>query len=240
MIIKYEGEYNMKKFNFIDLDKSKLPVTKGKKVDGFRFYDIDGKAYPSVTSVLGIKKKAELQGWREKIGEDVANWEMGRAARRGKATHLLVEEYLKGKTPSERGVLPLGLFKLLRPYIDQIDNIHLLETIMYSPKLTIAGQVDCIAEYNGKLSVIDFKTANKERQESWIDNYFLQTTAYAQMYEETFGKNIDQIVILLASEDGSVQNFVKEKKDYMSPLMKSIDEFYKYYQEQNKDKIKQD
>ena len=230
----------MKKFNFIDLDKSKLPVTKGKKVDGFRFYDIDGKAYPSVTSVLGIKKKAELQGWREKIGEDVANWEMGRAARRGKATHLLVEEYLKGKTPSERGVLPLGLFKLLRPYIDQIDNIHLLETIMYSPKLSIAGQVDCIAEYNGKLSVIDFKTANKERQESWIDNYFLQTTAYAQMYEETFGKNIDQIVILLASEDGSVQNFVKEKKDYMSPLMKSIDEFYKYYQEQNKDKIKQE
>ena len=230
----------MKKFNFIDLDKSKLPVTKGKKVDGFRFYDIDGKAYPSVTSVLGIKKKAELQGWREKIGEDVANWEMGRAARRGKATHLLVEEYLKGKTPSERGVLPLGLFKLLRPYVDQIDNIHLLETIMYSPKLTIAGQVDCVAEYNGKLSVIDFKTANKERQESWIDNYFLQTTAYAQMYEETFGKNIDQIVILLASEDGSVQNFVKEKKDYMSPLMKSIDEFYKYYQEQNKDKIKQE
>jgi len=230
----------MKKFNFIDLDKSKLPVTKGKKVDGFRFYDIDGKAYPSVTSVLGIKKKAELQGWREKIGEDVANWEMGRAARRGKATHLLVEEYLKGKTPSERGVLPLGLFKLLRPYVDQIDNIHLLETIMYSPKLTIAGQVDCVAEYNGKLSVIDFKTANKERQESWIDNYFLQTTAYAQMYEETFGKSIDQIVILLASEDGSVQNFVKEKKDYMTPLMKSIDEFYKYYQEQNKDKIKQD
>ena len=230
----------MKKFNFIDLDKSKLPVTKGKKVDGFRFYDIDGKAYPSVTSVLGIKKKAELQGWREKIGEDVANWEMGRAARRGKATHLLVEEYLKGQTPSERGVLPLGLFKLLRPYIDQIDNIHLLETIMYSPKLTIAGQVDCIAEYNGKLSVIDFKTANKERQESWIENYFLQTTAYAQMYEETYGKNIDQIVILLASEDGSVQNFVKEKNDYMSPLMKSIDEFYKYYQEQNKDKIKQD
>ena len=230
----------MKKFNFIDLDKSKLPVTKGKKVDGFRFYDIDGKAYPSVTSVLGIKKKAELQGWREKIGEDVANWEMGRAARRGKATHLLVEEYLKGKTPSERGVLPLGLFKLLRPYIDQIDNIHLLETIMYSPKLTIAGQVDCVAEYNGKLSVIDFKTANKERQESWIDNYFLQTTAYAQMYEETFGKSIDQVVILLASEDGSVQNFIKEKKDYMQPLMKSIDEFYKYYSEQNKDKIKQE
>jgi len=230
----------MKKFNFIDLDKSKLPVTKGKKVDGFRFYDIDGKAYPSVTSVLGIKKKAELQGWREKIGEDVANWEMGRAARRGKATHTLIEQYLKGLTPSERGVLPLGLFRLIKPYVDQIDNIHCLETIMYSKKLTIAGQVDCIAEYNGKLSVIDFKTANKERQESWIENYFMQTTAYAQMYEEIFGKKIEQIVILLASEDGSTQSFIKETKDYMTPLMKSIDDFYKYYENLNKDKIKQE
>ena len=229
-----------KKFNFIDLDKSKLPVTKGKKVDGFRFYDIDGKAYPSITTVLGIQKKAQLQEWRDKIGENVANWEMGRAARRGKATHLLIEQYIKGLTPSERGVLPLGLFRLIKPYVDQIDNIHCLETIMYSKKLTIAGQVDCIAEYNGKLSVIDFKTANKERQESWIENYFMQTTAYAQMYEELFGKEIEQIVILLASEDGSVQSFIKEKKDYMDPLKKSINDFYKYYEELNKDKIKQE
>ena len=229
-----------KKFNFIDLDKSKLPVTKGKKVDGFRFYDIDGKAYPSITTVLGIQKKAQLQEWRDKIGENVANWEMGRAARRGKATHLLIEQYIKGLTPSERGVLPLGLFRLIKPYVDQIDNIHCLETIMYSKKLTIAGQVDCIAEYNGKLSVIDFKTANKERQESWIENYFMQTTAYAQMYEEIFGKKIEQIVILLASEDGSTQSFIKETKDYMTPLMKSIDDFYKYYENLNKDKIKQD
>jgi len=229
-----------KKFNFIDLDKSKLPVTKGKKVDGFRFYDIDGKAYPSITTVLGIQKKAQLQEWRDKIGENVANWEMGRAARRGKATHLLIEQYIKGLTPSERGVLPLGLFRLIKPYVDQIDNIHCLETIMYSKKLTIAGQVDCIAEYNGKLSVIDFKTANKERQESWIENYFMQTSAYAQMYEELFGKEIEQIVILLASEDGTVQNFIKEKKDYMEPLKKSINDFYKYYEELNKDKIKQE
>ena len=229
-----------KKFNFIDLDKSKLPVTKGKKIDGFRFYDIDGKAYPSITTVLGIQKKAQLQEWRDKIGENVANWEMGRAARRGKATHTLIEQYLKGLTPSERGVLPLGLFRLIKPYVDQIDNIHCLETIMYSKELTIAGQVDCIAEYNGKLSVIDFKTANKERQESWIENYFMQTTAYAKMYEEIFGKKIEQIVILLASEDGSTQSFIKETKDYMTPLMKSIDDFYKYYENLNKDKIKQD
>src|SRR6056300_89355 len=222
------------KFEFIDLDKSGLPKTKGKNVNGFRFYEIDGKAYPSVTSVLGIRKKKELQQWRDKIGEDVANWEMRRAARRGTAVHRLVEEYIKGQTPSERGVLPLGLFKLLKPYIDQINNVHLLETIMYSPKLTIAGQVDCVAEYNGKLSVIDFKTANKERNEEWIDNYFLQTTAYAHMYEEIFNKPIEQIVILLAGEDGSVACYKKDPKDYTESLGKAIQEFYKYYEELNK------
>ena len=224
-------------FKFIELDKSVLPKTKGKRIDGFRFYDINGKNYPSITTVLGIRKSEALKGWREKIGEGVANWEMGRAARRGKSFHTLVEQYLKGETPSIRDVLPLGLFKLLKPYIDQIDNIHLLEAIMYSPKLTVAGQVDCVAEYNGKLSVIDFKTANKERQEDWIDNYFLQTTAYAHMYEETFGTPIEQIVILIASEDGSVQTFVKNKADYEEELGKSIQNFYKYFEEKQKDKI---
>ena len=224
-------------FKFIELDKSVLPKTKGKRIDGFRFYDINGKNYPSITTVLGIRKSEALKGWREKIGESVANWEMGRAARRGKSFHTLVEQYLKGETPSIRDVLPLGLFKLLKPYIDQINNIRLLEAIMYSPKLTVAGQVDCVAEYNGKLSVIDFKTANKERQEDWIDNYFLQTTAYAHMYEETFGTPIEQIVILIASEDGTTQAFIKNKADYEKELGKAIEGFYKYYEELNKDKI---
>lgn len=224
----------MKKFKFIDIDHNKLPVTKGKNVNGFRFYDIDGQAFPSVTSVLSIGKKEGLQKWRDSVGEGAANWEMGRAARRGKATHTLVEQYLKGETPSERSVLPLGLFKLLKPYVDQIDNVRMLETIMYSKQLTLAGQVDCIAEYNGKLSVIDFKTANKAREESWIDNYFLQTTAYSMMYEETYGDKIDQIVVLLASEDGSAQSFIKKADDYKEPLKKAIADFYKYYEETNK------
>ena len=162
---------------------------------------------------------------------------MGRAARRGKSFHTLVEQYIKGETPSIRDVLPLGLFKLLKPYIDQINNIHLLEAIMYSHKLTVAGQVDCVAEYNGKLSVIDLKTANKERQESWIDNYFLQCTAYAIMYEEIFKKPIEQIVILLAGEDGSVACYKKNRKDYEESLGKAIQDFYKYYENLNKDKI---
>ena len=226
-----------RKFNFVELDKTKLPNTKGKNQHGFRFYDIDGEAYPSVTSVLGVKKKQQLQGWRDSIGEDVANWEMRRAANRGKKTHNLVEQYLKGETPSERAVLPLGMFRLMKPYIDQIDNIHMLETIMYSKQLTLAGQCDCIGEYNGKLSVIDFKTANKEQQESWVESYFLQTTAYAIMYEELYGKSIDQIVILIAGEDGAMQSFVKDKAEYIEPLKENIAGFYKYFNEQVKNKV---
>ena len=217
---------NTDKFNYKEPDLSLLPDTKGKRESGYRFYKIDGKNYPSVTSVLSIRKSDGLKKWRESIGEDVANWELRRAAKRGKSFHTLVEQYLKDETPSIRDVLPLGLFRLMKPYINQIDNIRLVEKIMYSPKLTIAGQVDCVAEYNGKLSVIDFKTANKERIEDWVENYFLQCTAYACMYEETFNEDIDQIVVLIAGEDGSMVPFVKEKKDYEETLVKSIHEFY--------------
>ena len=225
--------------NFVQLDESKFPNTKGMNQNGFRFYAVDGKHYPSVTTILGIQKKEGLEKWRKSVGEDAAKWEMARAARRGKATHTLVEQYLKGEPQTIRDVLPVGMFRLLKPYLDQINNIHCLERIMYSHKLTLAGQVDCIAEYNGKLSVIDFKTANKERIDSWNESYYLQCTAYAIMYEELFGTPIEQIVILQAGEDGSCHSFLKQKKDYLSQLEKDIKSFYKYYEELNKAKINQ-
>ena len=218
------------KFNFIDIDKSVLPTAKGKRQGKYRFYDINGTNYPSVTSILGVRKKVELQQWRDKIGENVSNWEMGRAARRGTATHNLIENYIKGEPLEEKSVLPLGLFKLMKPYIDQINNIHCLETVLYTSKYRLAGQVDCIAEYNGKLSVIDFKTANKERKEEWIDNYFLQCTAYGLMYEELFKKEIDQIVVIIGGEDGSIATYIKEKKDYIKKLETVIEDFYKMFE----------
>jgi genome maintenance exonuclease 1 len=224
--------------NFVKLDESKFPKTKGKRIDGMRFYEVDGKAYPSVTTVLGAIPKPGLIAWRKNVGEEAAKWEMNRAARRGSATHTLVEQYLKGETPSIRDVLPLGMFRLLKPYLEQIDNIHCLEQIMYSHQLTIAGQVDCIAEYNGKLSVIDFKTANKERVDSWNENYYIQCTAYAIMYEELFGTPIEQIVILQAGEDGSAKSFTKNTADYKDKLGKAIQDFYKYYEEKTKGTIK--
>lgn len=223
--------------NFIQLDETKLPKTKGKRTNGMRFYEVDGQAYPSITTVLGAQPKPGLDKWRQSVGEQAAKWEMARAARRGKATHTLVEQYLKGETPSTRDVLPLGLFALLKPYLKQIDNVHCLETILYSKKLTIAGQVDCIAEYNGKLSVIDFKTANKERNDAWNENYYIQTTAYSMMYEELFGTPIEQIVILMASEDGAARSFVKDRKEFEPKLEEAIKYFYKYYENLTKDKV---
>jgi len=220
----------MTKKNFVQLDESKFPTTKGKNIDGFRFYAVEDKHYPSITTVLGAIPKPGLIKWRKSVGEEAARWEMNRAARRGSATHTLVEQYLKGETPSIRDVLPLGMFRLLKPYLDQVDNIHALEQIMYSNKLTVAGQVDCIAEYNGKLSVIDFKTANKERKEEWIDNYFLQCTAYALMYEELFKKDIEQVVVIIGGEDGSMATYIKDKKDYISKLETVLEDFYKMFE----------
>ncbi len=224
----------MNKFKFENIDKTLLPKTKGKSIDGHRLYAIDDKNYPSVTTVLNRRKKEGLLQWRKNVGEGAANWEMGRAARRGTATHTLIEQYIKGETPSERSVLPIGLFRLLKPYVDQVNNIHLLEACMYSHKLTIAGQVDCVAEYNGKLSVIDFKTSTRDKKEEWVENYFIQTTAYCEMFEEQYGKAINQIAILIVTEDGSIQTFIKDKKDYLPLLKPAIEEFHKKFKEDGK------
>ena len=109
--------------------------------------------------------------------------------------------------------------------MDNVDNIHAQECGLYSDKYKVAGRVDCIAEYNGKLSIIDFKTSTKERNDEWNENYYIQASAYAEMFEERTGKSIDQIVILVVTEDGVVQEFVKTKHDYIPMLNEVIGEF---------------
>ena len=123
--------------------------------------------------------------------------------------------------------------------LKKINNICLQEAQMYSSKYTVAGRCDCIAEYDGVLSVIDFKTSKGEKKEDWIENYYIQTCAYAIMYEELFGKRIEQLVILMAGEDGTMRSFIRDKKDFEPKLEESIKYFYKYYEKLNKDKIKQ-
>ena len=138
----------------------------------------------------------------------------------------MVEDYLNNNFDDEKhkkDFLPYCLFNQLKSNaLNDVDNIYHQECGLWSDKYKVAGRVDCIAEYKGKLSIIDFKTSTKPRKEEYNENYYIQTSAYAEMYEERTGTSIDQIVILVVTEDGEVQEFVKDKKDYLPLLTESI------------------
>jgi len=212
-----------------------LPPLKAKNVDGKRFYEHleTGSKYPSITSVLSIIQKEGLIKWRQRVGNEVANHIMITSANRGTAVHNMIEDHLNNIDINDvekykKQFLPRMMFQTLKSTLQNINNIRLQEAGMYSEKYTVAGRVDCIAEYEGKLSIIDFKTSKADKQEDWIENYFIQGSAYAEMYEENFGEKIDQVVILITTEEGSVQIFKKDKKDYLPKLKEAIENFYKW------------
>ncbi len=212
-----------------------LPLLKAKNVNGKRFYEIaeTKEVYPSITSVLSIRQREGLDEWRKKVGDDVANHIMITAANRGKAVHSMVEDYLNNldinsNEKYKKQFLPKMMFNVLQPELKKINSICLQEAQMYSEKYTVAGRCDCIAEYDGVLSVIDFKTSKGEKKEDWIENYFIQGSAYAEMYEEHFNKPIEQVVILIVTEEGTTQIFKKNKNDYLPKLKDAIEKFYKW------------
>jgi genome maintenance exonuclease 1 len=220
-------KYDMKSFSHTPSTKT-LPEIHTETINGKRFYVTpEGKKYPSITTVLSGRSKEGINRWRKSVGDDVANQIMRSAAKRGTAVHQLVEDYLNNEELSNQDVLPLALFSILKPELDDINNIALQEGGLYSDKWGIAGRVDCIAEYKGKLSVIDFKTSTKEKKEEWVENYFIQGSAYCEMYEERFNQEINQVVILIVTECGAVQSFIKDKKDYLPLLKPAIEEFNK-------------
>jgi ATP-dependent exoDNAse (exonuclease V) beta subunit len=212
-----------------------LPPLKAKNVDGKRFYEHieTGEKYPSITSVLSIRQKEGLIKWRQRVGEEVANHVMIQSANRGTAVHNMVEDHLNNIDINnvekyKKQFLPRMMFQVLKPILNNINNISLQEAQMFSEKYTVAGRCDCIAEYDGELSVIDFKTSKGEKEEDWIENYFIQGAAYAEMYEEHFGTPINQIVILVVTEEGTTQIFKKNKQEYLPKLKEAIESFYKW------------
>ena len=205
----------------------KLPEVYTETINKNRFYVTpEGNKYPSITTVLSGRAKEGINAWRERVGEAAANRIMRAASSRGTAVHELAENYLNNDELVNQEVLPLFMFTQLKSELDNINNIVMQEGGLYSDKWGIAGRVDCIADYDGKLTVIDFKTSTKEKKEAWIENYFIQCTAYCEMYEERYGQAIDQIAILIVCEDGTTQTFVKDKKDYVPLLQPAIDEFW--------------
>ena len=204
-----------------------MPEVYTETINKNRFYVTpEGNKYPSITTVLSGRAKEGINAWRERVGETAANRIMRAASSRGTAVHELAENYLNNDELVNQEVLPLFMFTQLKSELDNINNIVMQEGGLYSDKWGIAGRVDCIADYDGKLTVIDFKTSTKEKKEEWIENYFIQCTAYCEMYEERYGQAIDQIAILIVCEDGTTQTFVKDKKDYVPLLQPAIDEFW--------------
>ena len=188
--------HDMKNFDHVKLN-GELPEITTESIKGKRFYVTpEGNKYPSITTVLSDRNKEGIVKWRESVGNDVANQVMRQAASRGTAVHTLIENYLNNEELSKQDVLPVALFVTMKSELDNINKIRIQEGGLYSDKLGVAGRVDCIAEYKGKISVIDFKTSTKEKKEEWVENYFIQGSAYCEMYEERFLQPIEQVVIL--------------------------------------------
>ena len=175
-----------------------------------------GNSYPSVTTVLSSYNKKAIYEWRARVGDEEANKISGKASRRGTALHTVCEKYLLNEMNELR----------MQTMMPNIGKIYSLEQALYSDGLKIAGRVDCSAEWDGELAVIDFKTSSKEKWEDGILNYFMQCSAYAEMFGEITGKPINKLVVAIAVEEGKPQIFVRDKEPYLPQLKQYIAKYY--------------
>jgi len=206
-------------------------------IDGKRYYlTPSGGKYPSITTVIGSNpdKKAGIAKWRRRVGEEKANRVSTRAATRGTDFHLMCEDWLNNEYDEKKFKgkhLPLMMFKNAKQTLSRINNIYAQEVALYSDHLEIAGRVDCIAEFDGELSIIDFKTSAKEKKLQWIEDYLIQETAYACMLLERYKLKVNKIVTIIACESGDTQVFVETpKKEYLQKLIGYRDHYKKTYE----------
>lgn len=204
-------------------------------INGKRYYTTpEGKHYPSVTTVTGLLNKKWIKAWRKKIGEEKANKISRKAAGRGTRYHHLQEDFLNNKLTEERlkeaTPLDLMMFNQTKELTSKLGDIYMLEGSMYSNELEIAGRVDCVAEFAGKVSVIDFKTSTRRKSPSQVKSYFLQETAYATMFEEMYGVPIERIVTIVSVEEtGQSQLFVEEPKNWIEPFKELRNQYREEY-----------
>lgn len=200
-------------------------------VPGTRLYVTpEGKKYPSITTVLSVRGKEAIYEWRRRVGEEEANRVTRHACARGTALHTIAEKYLNNELDIyKKDEMPhvVALFRSIQPILDNnIGRVVMQERPLYSDHLGIAGRVDLIAEYEGKLSVIDFKTSKRVKTREEISNYFIQAAAYAIMFEERTGIPVSRSVIVMAVDDNPVPVVFKEKRDsWTSELQKVIKEY---------------
>ena len=197
------------------------------EVGGKRYYVTpNGNKLPSVTTVLGHFKKDKINEWRNRVGHEEAQKISTRASVRGTKFHNMLEKYVSNEhSMLFENVMPdmKQAFHDIKPTLDRIDNIHYIESPLWSEKLGLAGRTDVIGGFDGTLSIIDFKTSLKEKKEEWIDNYFEQGTAYSLMYKERVGTPIKQVVIIISVDNRpEPQIFLKNTDDYVDSLIRKI------------------
>ena len=223
----------MKLFDHVGLDAIELDTV---TIDGKRYYVTpSGGNYPSVTTVISgnAKKQAGLAKWRARVGKEKAQAVSNRAAGRGTRYHKLVEDYLNNEldtTKYKDQPLPWIMFNSSRNILNRINNIYLQEAALYSDHLQIAGRVDCIAEYEGELAIIDFKTAAEPKKEQHLYDYYVQECGYACMLQEVYSLTVKKLVTIVACENGDTQvSVVLPKKEYLLTLQEYIKEYQEKY-----------
>lgn len=190
---------------------------------GQRMYQTpEGNRYPSITTVMNLVTEDIITAWKKAVGPEVAEKESRYALRRGSVIHEMVEHYLNNekeiKVLAGQEINFQMIFKQLKPLVNQIDRIRAQETALYSDLFRVGGRCDCIADYKGRLSIIDFKGSKKEKSREDIPQYFMQTAFYAYAFYELTGVKIPQCVILMANEKGGVQEFIESPRDWWEPL----------------------
>lgn len=218
----------MKKFNYELFEPKTL---KRINEDGQRLYVTEsGEKYPSVTTALGKIGKKKIYEWRKRVGNEVANKISTQASRAGTAVHNIAEDYVLGQLDEkEANPIALTTFRTIQPYLDNnVNLIHGIELQMYSDKLRTAGTADLICEYNGKKTMLDFKTSKRWKKKEEITTYFMQGAAYSQMVKEHYDVDIEQIIILMAVNQGEgVLVFEEDINDWMSMTHKYFDLYHK-------------
>ena len=214
-------------FNHVIMEMS-LEDISAKTIGGKRVYEIGDEKYPSISTICSFRNRKSIAEWRARVGDAEANKISKRATTAGTTVHSMIEDYLNNELDLDKYAdkhLAKILFTQAKPMLARINNIHFQEAPLYSHEFAIAGRVDCIAEFDGKLSIIDFKTSSKEKKEEWIEGYLVQETGYAKMYEERSGIKVEQIVTLITCQTGDTQVFIKNPDDYVPLLRDYIQEY---------------
>ena len=224
-------------FNHCDNFKDAFKPIEQLNEDNVRYYKIEGNnCYPSITSVISFINRKKFADWRARVGNEAANKKCKKATTRGTRLHLINEYYLKNwdYTLLKEWEVPLiqMMFNSNKSKLDeQINNIYYQEQRMYSDKLCLAGTVDLVCEHDGELAIVDFKTSEQEKPEEWLEDYFVQLSAYWAMFSEKTGVAPKKLVVWLVAEDGSVQivertnimNYLTTLQDYVSKFIQHRD-----------------